>query len=186
MNTNWTVEKKDEIEKRFINLITKIGMDIPSNFEDIVQFIYEDVCETADEKNWHDGDIAIGFRRWIEKNTAGIIFVQIRSDKKFKKMDEKEEKSTFLNEIFLPFGNIYSNFLTQQDYNNDYFIAQLANSLKVPGHVIPFTYLPLVENKEASMSFHLTKREKKDIVKAYDNEFNQAMEAKLKQLLKVK
>lgn len=68
MNTNWTVEKKDEIEKRFINLITKIGMDIPSNFEDIVQFIYEDVCETADEKNWHDGDIAIGFRRWIESN----------------------------------------------------------------------------------------------------------------------
>ena len=54
MNTNWTVEKKDEIEKRFINLITKIGMDIPSNFEDIVQFIYEDVCETADEKNWHE------------------------------------------------------------------------------------------------------------------------------------
>ena len=70
MDTNWTVEKKDEIEKRFINLITKIGMDIPSNFEDIVQFIYEDVCETADEVNWHDGDIVIGFRRWIEYNVA--------------------------------------------------------------------------------------------------------------------
>tara|TARA_R110000822_G_scaffold301415_1_gene425238 strand:+ start:578 stop:805 length:228 start_codon:yes stop_codon:yes gene_type:complete len=63
---NWTVEKKDEIEKNFINLITKIGIDIPSNFEEIVQFIYEDVCETADEENWHDGDVAIGFRRWIE------------------------------------------------------------------------------------------------------------------------
>lgn len=126
------------------------------------------------------------FRRWIEKNTAGIIFVQIRSDRKLKKMDEKEEKSTFLNEMFLPFGNIYSNFLTQQDYNNDYFVAQLANSLKVPIHIIPFTYLPLVENKEASMSFHLTQGEKLDIVKAYDNEFNQASEAKLKKLLKVR
>lgn len=126
------------------------------------------------------------FRRWIEKNTSGIIFVQIRSDKKLKKTDEKEEKSTYLNEIFLPFGNIYSNFLTQQDYNTDYFIAQLANSLKVPVHVIPFIYLPQVENKAASMSFHLTDNEKKDIVNAYDNEYNQAMEAKLKQLLKVK
>lgn len=57
-----------EIEKIFINLITKIGMDTPSNFDDIVQFIYEDVCETADEDNWHDGDIVIGFRRWIESN----------------------------------------------------------------------------------------------------------------------
>ena len=63
---NWTVEKKDEIEKIFITLITLIGMDIPNNYEDIVQFIYEDVCETADEENWHSGDVSIGFRRWIE------------------------------------------------------------------------------------------------------------------------
>ena len=102
------------------------------------------------------------------------------------KMDEKEEKSTFIEEMLLPFGNIYSNFLTQQDYSNDYLIAQLANSLKVPVHVIPFIYLPQVENKEASMTFHLTKNEKSDIVNAYDNEFNQYMEAKLKKLLKVK
>lgn len=63
---NWTVEKKDFIEDKFINLVTKIGMDLPDNYEDIVQYIYEDVCETADELNWNDSDIVIGFRRWIE------------------------------------------------------------------------------------------------------------------------
>ena len=63
---NWTVEKKDLIEEMFITLVTRIGIDIPDNFEVIVQFIYEDVCETADEQNWHSGDVAIGFRRWIE------------------------------------------------------------------------------------------------------------------------
>jgi len=63
---NWSVQKKDEIEKLFINIITKIGMNIPDNFEDIVQFIYEDVCETADVDNWNDSDVIIGFRRWIE------------------------------------------------------------------------------------------------------------------------
>lgn len=68
MDANWTVEKKDEIEKVFINLITKLGMDVPCNFEDVVQFIYEDVCESADTENWHDGDVVIGFRRWIESN----------------------------------------------------------------------------------------------------------------------
>ena len=41
-------------------------MNIPDNFEDIVQFIYEDVCETADVDNWNDSDVIIGFRRWIE------------------------------------------------------------------------------------------------------------------------
>jgi hypothetical protein len=65
---NWTVEKKDEIEKRFINLITKINMDIPDNYEDIVQYIYEDVCETADKVNWNDNNIVIGFKKWIESN----------------------------------------------------------------------------------------------------------------------
>ena len=58
--------KKDEVELMFINLITKIGIDIPDNFDKIVQFIFEDVNETADKNNWHDGDVAIGFRRWIE------------------------------------------------------------------------------------------------------------------------
>lgn len=65
---NWTTEKKDEIERQFINLLSKINMDIPENYEDIVQFIYEDICETADPENWSEGDIVIGFRRWIESN----------------------------------------------------------------------------------------------------------------------
>lgn len=65
---NWSVEKKDEIERIFIQEITKMGMNIPNNFEDIVQFIYEDVCETADENNWNDCDVVIGFRRWIESH----------------------------------------------------------------------------------------------------------------------
>ncbi len=63
---NWSVEKKDFIEQEFIRIITSIGMNIPDNYEDIVQYIYEDVCETADENNWNEDDIVIGFRRWIE------------------------------------------------------------------------------------------------------------------------
>jgi len=67
---NWSVEKKDQIERILINIWGRIPMDIPSNFEDIVQFVYEDVCETADEENWTNNDVAIGFRRWIESNVA--------------------------------------------------------------------------------------------------------------------
>lgn len=65
---NWTVEKKDSIESMLINMFASIGMDIPANYEDIVQYCYEDVCETADPENWHSGDVAIAFRRWIESN----------------------------------------------------------------------------------------------------------------------
>ena len=62
----YSVEKKDEIEKIFIDQITRLGIDVPDNFEEIVQFIYEDVCETADPVDWNDDDVRIGFRRWIE------------------------------------------------------------------------------------------------------------------------
>lgn len=64
---NRTVEKKAEIESMVIDLFSNIGIDIPSNYEDIVQYIYEDVCETADEENWNSGDVLIAFRRWIQE-----------------------------------------------------------------------------------------------------------------------
>jgi hypothetical protein len=59
-------KKKDEIERLLIHIFIKVGIDIPSNHEDITQFVFEDVCDTADPVDWHDGDVAIGFRRWIE------------------------------------------------------------------------------------------------------------------------
>lgn len=60
---------KDEIEKILIDKWAQIGMDVPSNFEDIVQDCFEDVLETADPVNWSDGDVSIAFRRWIEKQS---------------------------------------------------------------------------------------------------------------------
>ena len=57
---------RDEIETMVINIFTRIGCDLPDNWEDIVQFVYEDILETADKDNWHSGDVDIAFRRWIE------------------------------------------------------------------------------------------------------------------------
>ena len=41
-------------------------MDNPHNFREILEFVVNDVEETADPDNWHDGDVSIAFRRWIE------------------------------------------------------------------------------------------------------------------------
>ena len=61
-------KKKDEIESLLIDIFDRIGIETPSNFEDITQFVFEDVCDTADKDNWNDDDVAIGFRRWIESH----------------------------------------------------------------------------------------------------------------------
>jgi hypothetical protein len=65
---NWTVEKKDEIETILIDMFVRIGIQTPSNYEDIVQFCYEDVCETADPIDWNNDDVLIAFKRFIEKD----------------------------------------------------------------------------------------------------------------------
>ena len=64
---NLNTKKKDEIERILIDMFDRIGIQIPSNFEDITQFVFEDVCDTADPVNWNNDDVTIGFRRWIEK-----------------------------------------------------------------------------------------------------------------------
>ena len=79
---NWTVEKKDEIESILIRMWASLAMDIPENFEDIVQDCYEDVCETADPVNWSDGDVTIAFRRWIEAQSNRNVRPEPMSDTK--------------------------------------------------------------------------------------------------------
>ena len=68
-NRQWSVQKKDAIESILIEMWASIGMCIPDNFEDIVQDCYEDVCSCADPENWHSGDVAIAFRRWLEEQS---------------------------------------------------------------------------------------------------------------------
>jgi pyruvate/oxaloacetate carboxyltransferase len=58
---------KGEIESMLIDIFDRIGIQTPSNFDDIVKFCVDDVRETADPENWHSGDVEIAFRRWIEK-----------------------------------------------------------------------------------------------------------------------
>jgi len=59
-------KKKKEIISDVIDIFDRIGIDTPQNFDEISDFIYIDVCESADPINWHSGDVAIAFRRWIQ------------------------------------------------------------------------------------------------------------------------
>lgn len=61
---------KKEIEYWLLSdVFPKIGMDRPNNMDKIVSFIKEDVQTAADPQNYHTGDFAIAFRRFIESKT---------------------------------------------------------------------------------------------------------------------
>ena len=58
---------RDTVDQHLTGTIyPAIGIDKPENHEKIVDFIVEDIKETADPDNWHSGDIEIGFRRFLE------------------------------------------------------------------------------------------------------------------------
>ena len=61
---------KDEISIMLIEIFCRIGIDIPSNFDQILDFLVDDVHSSADKENWHNEDVSIAFRRWIESNTS--------------------------------------------------------------------------------------------------------------------
>ncbi len=51
------------------NMFKSIGIDMPNNIDMITEFCVEDVKATADPIEWHEGDVQIAFRRWIEKQS---------------------------------------------------------------------------------------------------------------------
>ena len=65
INDKQNNEIADEIEVCFDAMITRMGMDRPTTADNIIQYIIEDIRETADD-DWSDSDVIIGFRRWIE------------------------------------------------------------------------------------------------------------------------
>lgn len=66
---HWGNSKKDAIESILIDVWSSIGMDIPANYEEIVNYCYDDVSVAADPHHWHEGDVIIAFRRWIESKS---------------------------------------------------------------------------------------------------------------------
>lgn len=67
--TTGDTSKQDEIKTMLIDTFDRIGCQTPSNFDEILEFCVEDVSVSADPVNWGDGDVAIAFRRWIEKQS---------------------------------------------------------------------------------------------------------------------
>ncbi|MCC6582486.1 MAG: hypothetical protein IT271_02170 [Chitinophagales bacterium] len=123
------------------------------------------------------------FKEWIDANTSGVIFITLRVDNKLREFDVNE-KQTYLSELLSPVGSIFNNFILLQDYNSDVSLAYLENSSSTDINVLNFNYDQTKKRKKASMSWHLTNDEKRDIKSAFAQENNQLMLQKLKSLLK--
>ncbi len=122
------------------------------------------------------------FHEWIQKNTSGILIVQIRGSDKVD--DISSSSSSILGSFFNPL-NIAALSSTLQDYQHDHLLnytEELLGRHKV--ELIRFIYRPSKTNERASMTFHLTTREKIDVLDAIYHEDNQQSLRRVVELVK--
>ncbi|HSZ25362.1 MAG TPA: patatin-like phospholipase family protein [Cytophagaceae bacterium] len=138
------------------------------------------------------------FQTWIHQNTSGVIFVIIRDSEKDIAIKKHSESSLF-QKIITPIGSLYSNWDYFQDFNNDNLIEFTQSWFEGQYDVIEFQYIPRYkywqknrieytelnnyEKNRATLSWHLTQREKESLHQTILESNNKASLEKLQKLL---
>jgi hypothetical protein len=123
------------------------------------------------------------FRNWINENTSGIIFVQIRDTRK-NDIYGIRQSMQLSDMAFDPLFTMQKHFGAMQDFTQDGELNYLEGYFPGKLHRVIFQYVPQKEDKSAALSLHLTSREKIDIAGALDNPTNQASFDSIMHLIK--
>jgi hypothetical protein len=122
------------------------------------------------------------FKDWIKENTSGIIFMVIRGSKS---QDKPISERQGLIEAAINPMSLMTRIVDIQDFEHDAYYSYTKHLFGDDFvHFVPFTYHEGEENDRASMNFHLTKREKIDIINSFYQDDNQASLRRLKDLLR--
>ncbi|MEO1434824.1 MAG: patatin-like phospholipase family protein, partial [Bacteroidota bacterium] len=121
------------------------------------------------------------FREWIKKNTSGVVVVQIRGSEKVDQINQDYRRG-LLDKFFNPVG-VVTQQSELQDYHHDAYVNFLTEVFgKEHMDIVRFIYRPSKLNEPASMSFHLTQREKTDIIRSFYRPENQESLERLQRL----
>ena len=125
------------------------------------------------------------FKDWILENTSGVVLLQVRSVPENKEIGEAKRKgivSALLNPIEMA-GQIFVRQKFEQDAHLGYLYEAFDPSFF---HHIQFDYLfeELPGKEQASISFHLTRKEKEHIFKATQTDHYQKSVKELQDILR--
>ncbi len=123
------------------------------------------------------------FQDWIRENTSGVVLLQISSSEKLEQVAPSGGQG-IVESLINPLG-IAGKVLERQEFEHDNTLGFIYDILgKEHFDVIRFLYRPSEANKlEASISFHITEREKEDVLSAIQLEENKASLRQLVQLI---
>ncbi|MBL7794104.1 MAG: patatin-like phospholipase family protein, partial [Saprospiraceae bacterium] len=124
------------------------------------------------------------FRKWIEQNTSGVVLVQVSSSELIEEI-VPSNRTGAISRLVNPVG-ILGKVFTLQEFEHDNslgFIYDLLGPERF--EVIRFVYHPTQRKKlTASVSFHITSREKADVKRAIGLPENKTEMERLMNLLK--
>jgi hypothetical protein len=122
------------------------------------------------------------FKDWILENTSGVVLVQIDTKDKISDITPSDEDG-LIGSIFNPLG-IVGKLLKLQEFEHDTNLGFIFDLLGESNFdLIRFSYLPTEKNEKASMTYHLTEREKQDILNAFYLKENQENLENLKEIM---
>ncbi|MFN3793156.1 MAG: hypothetical protein ACK4RX_00730 [Chitinophagaceae bacterium] len=122
------------------------------------------------------------FQDWLKENCSKVVLLQIR-DRALGDWEKPLESKSLFSYFTKPFLILQTNWFKLQDY---YQQDQLEYSFEKFGagfHRVCFQYIPSRKDAPASLNFHLTAAEKKDIANAIDQPVNQEALNRLKKLM---
>jgi len=122
------------------------------------------------------------FRNWIKANTSGVILVQIRDTPKLRPKD-KEQKPSLVRRVFFPIGNFFSNWHEIQDLQIDNIMGASVAWFDHELDFVHFEYDANTQNNRASLSWHLTRREKQSILENINSKPNKYALNQIKRLM---
>ena len=103
------------------------------------------------------------FKNWIQENTSGVLIIQIRDMEKDKEIEAMRNMSA-LSRFLDPIGMFYNNLENIQDFSASQKFGYVNESLMGNMQIVYFEYINEIKEKKAVMSFHLTEKNKTDIL----------------------
>ncbi len=121
------------------------------------------------------------YKDWIKENTDGVVLLQVLQSER---RDSLEARPLGIITRFLNPISVATLFLEMQEFHQDDMMNYLVRELgRDKVDIVQFAYRPGKNAEKASLSFHLTKGEKKDVINAWQTPENQLAMRRLRRLL---
>jgi hypothetical protein len=122
------------------------------------------------------------FKDWIKENTSGVLIIQMR-DRPTDNWQQPFESNSITDMVVTPATMMQHNWFKMQNYYSEDEFAYFKNDTALKINKIILSYTAEKEEKTAALNFHLSTREKRDVIASFNNKANQKEVKKIVGLL---